>query len=118
VDAPTVASTPATNRFGLAVADPPQLARTITVDGEALVVATRSRAQGNAWLALWLPQLLAGREERIVRCVMASHLGSLQAIIVVERGPEQEPFSRLEDDTLVELARQVAWALHDATLEG
>jgi signal transduction histidine kinase len=104
-------------RFALAVSAPSRPARVMVLEGEALAVATRARAQGNAWLELWVPELLEGRHDRAVRCVMIAHLGELLGMIVVERGRDRTAFGEEEDATLVDLARQVGLALHNVSLD-
>ncbi len=104
-------------RYALAVSAPSRLTRVVQLDDEALAVATRARVQGNAWLQLWTPGLLDGREERALRCVMVAHLGELLGMIVVERGRDRTGFSEEEDNILVDLGRQVGLALHNVSLD-
>jgi signal transduction histidine kinase len=104
-----------------------QLTRTVSVPDrepghfrlapEELPVVARAHAQGNAWLQVWAPALLAGREDRIVRSVSIAHLGELLGLIVVERRGDEAPFSEEEDGVLVDLARQVGLALHNVRLD-
>jgi signal transduction histidine kinase len=84
---------------------------------EELPVVARAHAQGNAWLQVWAPALLAGREDRIVRSVSVAHLGELLGLIVVERRGDGAPFIEEEDRVLVDLARQVGLALHNVRLD-
>jgi signal transduction histidine kinase len=84
---------------------------------EELPVVARAHAQGNAWLQVWAPALLGGREDRIVRSVSVAHLGELLGLIVVERRGDGPPFAEEEDRVLVDLARQVGLALHNVRLD-
>ncbi len=84
---------------------------------EELPVFARGHAQGNAWLQVWAPSLLDGREDRLVRSVSVAHLGELLGLIVVERPAGGTPFSDDEDRVLVDLARQVGLALHNVRLD-
>jgi signal transduction histidine kinase len=80
-------------------------------------VAARARVAGNAWLAVWLPAVLAGREELQLRVAPVAHLGELLGLIVVSR-PEGAPaFGDEEDVVLSDLARQVGLALHNVRLD-
>jgi signal transduction histidine kinase len=72
---------------------------------------------GNAWIAVWLPQLLADRRDVQVRLAPAVHSGELLGAIVIERRADDRPFSEHEDATLTELARQVGLALHNMQLD-
>jgi signal transduction histidine kinase len=104
-----------------------QLTRTVSVPDrepgqlrlapEELPVVARAHAQGNAWLQVWVPALLAGRDDDIVRCISVAHLGELLGLIVVERRGDGAPFTEEEDRVLVDLARQVGLALHNVRLD-
>jgi signal transduction histidine kinase len=104
-----------------------QLTRTVSVPDrdpdhvrlapEELSVVARAHAQGSAWLQVWAPALLAGREDRLVRSVSVAHLGELLGLIVVERRGDEAPFTEEEDRVLVDLARQVGLALHNVRLD-
>ena len=48
-------------------------------------VAARAQVSGNAWLAVWVPALLAGRDGAPVRVAPVAHLGDLLGFIVAER---------------------------------
>jgi signal transduction histidine kinase len=87
------------------------------LDPEELPVVSRAHAQGNAWLQVWAPTLLANRADRLVRSVSVAHLGELLGLIVVERPGDAAPFSEEEDRVLVDLARQVGLALHNVRLD-
>ncbi len=89
----------------------------LRLSGEELPVAARAQAQGNAWLQVWVPKLLEGREDRLVRSVAVAHLGELLGLIVVERPGHASPFSEDEDRVLVDLARQMGLALHNVRLD-
>jgi signal transduction histidine kinase len=89
----------------------------LVLAGEELTVVSRAHAQGNAWIQMWAPDLLAGRDGRVVRSVSVAHLGELLGVIVVERHDDDTPFTDEEDQVLVELARQVGLALHNVRLD-
>jgi signal transduction histidine kinase len=72
---------------------------------------------GNAWIEIWLPDLLAGREERQLRVAPIVHSGELLGLIVAERPADREPFTEDEDQVLTELAREFGLALHNVQLD-
>jgi signal transduction histidine kinase len=110
------------------VASDEALVRTISVPSlpqERLVlgadekrVMARARVSGNAWVAMWAPALLAGREDDVVRVAPISHLGDLLGLLVVRRPPGSRAFSEDEESTLAELARHTGLALHNVRLDG
>lgn len=77
-------------------------------------VVAHARVGGNAWLGVWLPALLSGREASQVRVAPMAHQGELLGLIVVTG---TEPYGTEEDQVLTELARQVGLALHNVQLD-
>jgi signal transduction histidine kinase len=94
----------------------PEVGRTslILTPAEEAVVA-RAGVVGSAWLRMWLPGLLAGREQAALRAAPITHSGELLGLIVVERPPDL-PFSDEEEQVLAALARQVGLAFHNVRL--
>src|SRR5262249_53581612 len=78
--------------------------------GEERVVA-RAGVSGPAWIEVWLPSLLTGREDAGLRVAPITHLGELFGLIVAERPADGEPFGDDDERVLTELARQVGVAL-------
>ena len=97
-------------------ASDPELERAslILTSPEEAVVA-RAGVPGPAWLRVWLPGVLAGREEGALRATPITHSGELLGLIVVERSPDA-PFSDEEEHVLTALARQVGLALNNIRL--
>jgi len=89
----------------------------LTLGDEELSVAARAHVQGNAWMQIWMPDLLAERDDRVVRMAAVAHLGELLGLIVVERPPDSTAFTDEEERVLTELARQVGLALHNVRLD-
>jgi signal transduction histidine kinase len=81
-------------------------------------VMARARVSGNAWVAMWAPQLLKGREDEIVRVAPISHLGALLGLLVVRRPAGSRAFTENEESSLAELARHTGLALHNVRLDG
>ncbi|MGH8986301.1 MAG: histidine kinase, partial [Acidimicrobiia bacterium] len=80
-------------------------------------VVARAGVSGPAWLSVWLPQLLEGRDGAAVRVAPITHSGELLGLIVVERAPGDDTFADDEESALAELARQVGLALHNVQLD-
>lgn len=99
------------------VSVPDRGSRRIVVTGEELTVVSRARVSGNAWLAVWMPRLLEGRSESILRVAPIAHSGNLLGLLVVERAPDAIAFEDEEERVLTELARQVGLALHNVRLD-
>jgi signal transduction histidine kinase len=80
-------------------------------------VLARAGVSGPAWLSVWLPSLLEGREAAQVRAAPVTHSGALLGLIVVERPGDGDAFGEEDDRVLTELARQVGLALHNVQLD-
>src|SRR5438270_331088 len=87
----------------------------LTPDEETVV--TRAGVSGPAWLQIWLPQLLAGREDAVMRVAPITHSGKLLGLIVALRPPGGDAFRADDESVLAELARQVGLALHNVQLD-
>jgi signal transduction histidine kinase len=80
-------------------------------------VVARAGVSGPAWVKVWLPQLLRGRESSLLRVAPMVHSGRLLGLIVAVRAPDADTFREDEELALTELARQVAVALHNVKLD-
>jgi signal transduction histidine kinase len=80
-------------------------------------VVTRAGVSGPAWLSVWLPELLDGRDDVPLRMAPVTNSGELLGMIVVERGSRDESFTEEDERVLTELARQVGLALHNVQLD-
>ncbi|MFN8053555.1 MAG: histidine kinase [Acidimicrobiales bacterium] len=99
------------------VSVPERGAHRLVLSSEELAVVSRARVSGNAWLAVWMPALLDGREDRMVRVAPVAHSGELLGLLVAERATDDLPFTDEEERVLTELARQVGLALHNVRLD-
>jgi signal transduction histidine kinase len=80
-------------------------------------VVSRAGVSGPAWMQVWLPQLLGGREDAVMRVAPVVHSGELLALIVAERAPGADAFTEEDERVLTELARQIGLALHNVNLD-
>jgi signal transduction histidine kinase len=101
----------------VAAADPERERPPIHLGNAERDALTRAGTTGNAWAKIWLPDLLAGRDEAQVRLAPIVHSGELLGLLVTERGADATPLSEEEERTLIELARQVGLTLHNVRLD-
>jgi len=99
------------------VCDPDRPVIHMRIGAKELQVVTRAGVSGPAWIKVWLPQLMEGREGSMVRVAPITHQGELLGMIVVERRDPDEAFGEENERVMTELARQVGLALHNAQLD-
>jgi signal transduction histidine kinase len=99
----------------ISVPDVP-VTRLVLSEEEQLVVA-RAGVTGTAWLEVWLPAMLEGRQDSVLRVAPTAHSGQVLGLIVAVRPPGGDQFTTDDDTMLTELARQVALALHNVELD-
>ena len=109
--------TGSSGRLELAVSVPDRTAPPLVLGPEEQPVVTRAGVTGNAWLEVWLPALLEGRDRAQLRVAPASHSGELLGLLVIERATDGDQFTEEDDRVLTELARQVGLALHNVQLD-
>ena len=102
-------------RRTVSVPDAPVATLTLTPDEEAVVA--RAGVTGTAWLGVWAPGVVAGRESCVVRVAPTTHSGSVLGLIVAVRAEGADQFTADDDTMLAELARQVGLALHNVELD-
>ena len=88
-----------------------------TLNDEEQTVVARAGVTGTAWVEIWLPRLLEGREDSVVRVAPTTHSGQVLGLIVAVRPPNSDQFTTDDDTMLTELARQVGLALHNVELD-
>jgi signal transduction histidine kinase len=103
--------------YELAVAVPDRTAPRLSLGPNERSVAARAQVSGNAWLAVWMPAVLHGRDGAMVRVAPIAHLGELLGFIVAERRATDTEFDEDQDRVLVDLARQLGLALHNVRLD-
>ncbi len=105
------------DRLELVVSVPDREAPPLLLGPEEQPVVARAGVTGNAWLEVWLPSLLAGRDHSQLRVAPAAHSGTLLGLLVIERASDGDHFTEEDDRVLTELARQVGLALHNVQLD-
>jgi signal transduction histidine kinase len=100
-----------------AVSVPDAGPRSIVITPRERPVITRAGISGSAWVSVWLPALLEGREHEQLRVAPVSHAGDLLGLIVVERAADADAFSAGDDRVLTELARELGLAFHNEQLD-
>lgn len=99
------------------VSDPERDPAKLSISGAEESTLARAGVSGPAWAKVWLPDLLEGREDRVLRLAPITHSGELLGLIVIERPPGGDAFSTEDDRILTELARQVGLTLHNVRLD-
>jgi len=89
----------------------------IVVGAEEESVVARAGVSGAAWARIWLPAVLRGDDDEVVRVAPITNSGELLGLIVVRRPEGALQFSEADDQALTELARQVGLALHNVKLD-
>jgi signal transduction histidine kinase len=103
--------------YEVAASAPHRERRPLHVSAKAIPVTARAGVSGGTWIEIWLPELSEGRTATNMRVAPLAHGGELLGLVVCERSPDGDPFTRDTDVTLTELARQVALALHNVNLD-
>jgi signal transduction histidine kinase len=99
------------------VSDPEREGAALPISGAEESTLARAGVSGPAWAKVWLPDLLEGRDDRIMRLAPITHSGELLGLIVIDRPPGGDAFSSEDDRILTELARQVGLTLHNVRLD-
>jgi signal transduction histidine kinase len=91
--------------------------RRIRLRPEELPVVARSHVSGNAWMQVWLPEVLAEHDGKVVRVAAMAHAGELVGLLVCARNEGDAAFTEEDERVLTELARQVGLGLHNSRLD-
>lgn len=91
--------------------------RVLVLNPEEEAVVARAGVTGTAWLNVWLPGVVEGREPSVMRVAPTTHSGRVLGLIVAVRPPGGDQFTADDDVVLAELARQVGLALHNVELD-
>jgi len=99
----------------ISVPDVPVTRLSLNQDEQSVVA--RAGVTGTAWLEVWLPAMLEGRRDSVLRVAPTTHSGQVLGLIVAVRPPNGDQFTTDDDTMLTELARQVGLALHNVELD-
>ena len=89
----------------------------LVLGSEEESVIARAGVSGAAWARIWLPAILSGEDDEVLRIAPITNSGELLGMIVVRRPEGALQFSEADDQALTELARQVGLALHNVKLD-
>jgi len=95
---------------------PEQPPRTLALDTETSHVGARAGVVGEAWLRVWLPELVTEGSDVHHRAVPLGFAGELLGLVLVSRSGDRD-FSGPEEEVLAELGRQMGLALHNTQLD-
>lgn len=101
----------------LAAADPPRPSRAVSVSNAEVAVVARAGVSGGSWAAMWLAEVIDGRDPERLRVAPLVHSGLLVGLLVCERGHERDSVTPADDALLADVARQVALVLRNVTLD-
>jgi signal transduction histidine kinase len=103
--------------FELTAGVPHRTAPAIVIGPTESAVVARAGVSGGTWLDIWVPSVVGPAGSAVMRLAPVAHAGELLGFIAVTRRHDGEPFSEAEHQVLVELARQIALALHNVQLD-
>ena len=109
--------TEAAGRIERTASDPDRPPRSVAIDAAEEALLAGPEVRGGAWLAVWLPHLVADRAGADVRLAPITHSGELLGVILAERPARGEAFTSGDEDVLRQLARQAGLVLRNARLD-
>ena len=101
----------------LAASEPHSLAKAIPITPAEETIAANAHVSSASWARVWLPVLLEGREDAILRVAPVSNSGELFGLVVAQRARKGESLAAEVDVTLEEVARELGVALKKAHLD-
>ena len=104
-------------RVRLAAAEPRTERKPISITPAEETIAANSNVSSASWARVWLPALLDGRDQAMLRVAPVSNTGQLFGLVVAERARKGESFAAEIDVTLEEVARELGVALKKAHLD-
>jgi signal transduction histidine kinase len=104
-------------RLERTASDPARGRGTVSLTPTEQSVIARAGVSGPARLAVWLPELLRGRDDRPVRTAPMVDGDELLGLVLAQRAPGGRAFGELDEHILAEFARQVGLALRNVRLD-
>jgi signal transduction histidine kinase len=101
----------------LAASEPHAQTKAIAITPAEETIAANAHVSSASWAKVWLPALLEGRDQAILRVAPVSNSGQLFGLVVAERARKGESLAAEVDVTLEEVARELGVALKKAHLD-
>jgi len=101
----------------LAASEPSAQTKAIAITPAEETIAANAHVSSASWAKVWLPKLLEGRDQAILRVAPVSNSGQLFGLLVAERARKGESLAAEVDITLEEVARELGVALKKAHLD-
>jgi signal transduction histidine kinase len=101
----------------LEASEPRAQMQTIPITPAEETIAANAHVSSASWAKVWLPALLEGRKQAILRVAPISNSGQLFGLVVAERARKGEGLAAEIDVTLEEVARELGVALKKAHLD-
>jgi signal transduction histidine kinase len=101
----------------LAASEPSSKTKAIPITPAEETIAANAHVSSAAWAKVWLPALLEGRDQAILRVAPVSDSGQLFGLVVAQRARKGESLAAEVDVTLEEVARELGVALKKAHLD-
>lgn len=101
----------------LAASKPRAQMKAIPITPAEETIAANAHVSSASWARVWLPALLEGRDQAILRVAPVSNSGQLFGLVVAERAHKGESLAAEVDVTLEEVARELGVALKKAHLD-
>jgi signal transduction histidine kinase len=101
----------------IAAAEPRRERKPIQITPAEETIAANAHVSSAAWAKVWMPALLDGRDQAILRVAPVSNSGQLFGLVVAQRARKGESLAAEIDVTLEEVARELGVALKKAHLD-
>jgi signal transduction histidine kinase len=104
-------------RLERTASDPARGRDTLSLTPTEQSVIARAGVSGPARLAVWLPELLRGRDDGPLMTAPMVSADELLGLVVAQRAPGSRSFGEVDEHVLAEFARQVGLALRNVRLD-
>jgi signal transduction histidine kinase len=104
-------------RLERTASDPARGRDTLSLTPTEQSVIARAGVSGRARLAVWLPELLRGRDDGPLMTAPMVSADELLGLVVAQRAPGSRSFGEVDEHVLAEFARQVGLALRNVRLD-
>jgi signal transduction histidine kinase len=101
----------------LAASEPSAPPKAIPISPAEETIAANAHVSSASWARVWLPLLLEGRDQAILRVAPVSNSGQLFGLVVAQRARKGESLATEIDVTLEEVARELGVALKKTHLD-